>query len=29
VNAEEQSLQNKADDLKFYPIVKLGLTYRF
>jgi hypothetical protein len=29
VNAEEQTLQNKADDLKFYPIVKLGLTYRF
>jgi hypothetical protein len=29
VNAEEQSLQSKADDAKFYPIVKLGLTYRF
>lgn len=29
VNAEEQSLQNKANDRKFYPIVKIGLTYRF
>ncbi|WP_322014880.1 hypothetical protein [Paraburkholderia sp. J12] len=29
VNAEEQSLQNKANDLKFYPIVRLGVTYRF
>jgi opacity protein-like surface antigen len=29
VNAEEQSLQAKANDLKFYPIVKVALTYRF
>jgi opacity protein-like surface antigen len=29
VNAEEQSLQSKADDLKVYPIVKVALTYRF
>lgn len=29
VNAEEQSLQSKANDLKFYPIVKVDLTYRF
>jgi len=29
VNAEEQNLQNKANDLKVYPIIKIGLTYRF
>jgi hypothetical protein len=29
VNAEEQSLQNSADRLRFYPIVKVGVTYRF
>lgn len=29
VNAEEQSLQNTADRLRFYPIVKIGVTYRF
>jgi len=29
VNAEEQSLQSKANDLRFYPIVKVALTYRF
>jgi hypothetical protein len=29
VNAEEQSLQNTADRLRFYPIVKVGVTYRF
>jgi hypothetical protein len=29
VSAEEQSLQSEANDLRFYPIVKLALTYRF
>jgi hypothetical protein len=29
VSAEEQSLQSKANDLRFYPIVKVALTYRF
>jgi hypothetical protein len=29
VNAEEQQLQDKADKLRFYPIVKVGITYRF
>ena len=29
VNAEEQNLQDKANKLKFYPIVKVGITYRF
>ena len=29
VNAEEQSLQSKANRLKFYPIVKVAVTYRF
>ncbi|TKC80345.1 hypothetical protein FAZ69_28945 [Trinickia terrae] len=29
VNAEEQELQNKANNWKFYPIVKIGVTYRF
>jgi hypothetical protein len=29
VNAEEQQLQDKANKLRFYPIVKVGITYRF
>jgi hypothetical protein len=29
VNAEEQNLQNKVDKVRFYPIVKVGVTYRF
>jgi len=29
VDAEKQSLQNTADRLRFYPIVKIGVTYRF
>lgn len=29
VDAEQQDLQNKADKLRFYPIVKVGVTYRF
>lgn len=29
VNAEEASLQDKADRLRFYPIVKVGVTYHF
>jgi hypothetical protein len=29
INAEEQSLQNTADRLRFYPIVKVGVTYHF
>ncbi len=29
VAAEEAELQNKADRLRFYPIVKIGVTYRF
>lgn len=29
VSAEEQSLQSKANRLKFYPIVKVAVTYRF
>jgi hypothetical protein len=29
IDAERQSLQSKANNLKFYPIVKVALTYRF
>ncbi|RZT41909.1 hypothetical protein [Cupriavidus agavae] len=29
VDAERQELQDKADKLRFYPIVKIGVTYRF
>jgi hypothetical protein len=29
VDAEKQDLQNKADRFRFYPIVKVGVTYRF
>ncbi len=29
VNAEMQSIQDKANKYRFYPIVQLGLTYRF
>ena len=29
VNAEEASLQDKLDKYRFYPIVKVGVTYRF
>lgn len=29
VDAEEANLRNKANRLRFYPIVKLGATYRF
>jgi hypothetical protein len=29
VNAEEADLQNKVDRLRFYPIIKIGVTYRF
>lgn len=29
VDAERQQLQDKADKLRFYPIVKIGVTYRF
>ncbi|HTJ92989.1 MAG TPA: hypothetical protein VL424_07755 [Pararobbsia sp.] len=29
VNAEEANLQDKVDRLRFYPIVKVGVTYRF
>jgi hypothetical protein len=29
VEAEKQDLQSKADKLRFYPIVKVGVTYRF
>lgn len=29
VNAEEASLQDKVDRLRVYPIVKVGVTYRF
>ncbi|MBN3815205.1 hypothetical protein G3N57_00655 [Paraburkholderia sp. Se-20369] len=29
VDAERQKLQSKANNLKFYPIVKVALTYRF
>lgn len=29
VDAEKQDLQNKADKLRFFPIVKVGVTYRF
>ena len=29
VNAEEQSLQSKANNFKVYPIVKIALVYRF
>lgn len=29
VDAERQELQDKANKLKFYPIVKLGVTYRW
>ena len=29
VDAEKQSLQNTADRLRFYPIVKVGITYHF
>jgi opacity protein-like surface antigen len=29
VDAEKQDLQNKADKLRWYPIVKVGVTYRF
>ena len=29
VNAEEQQLQSKVDRFRFYPIVKIGATYRF
>ncbi|MGF6244391.1 MULTISPECIES: hypothetical protein [Paraburkholderia] len=29
VDAEKQSLQNTADRLRFYPIVKVGVTYHF
>lgn len=29
IDAEKQELQDKADRLRFYPIVKVGVTYRF
>jgi len=29
VDAEEQQLQHQADRLRFYPIVKIGVSYRF
>ncbi|WP_321817054.1 MULTISPECIES: hypothetical protein [unclassified Paraburkholderia] len=29
VNAEESQLQSKANKLRFYPIVKVSVTYRF
>lgn len=29
VDAQKQALQDKADKLRFYPIVKVGVTYRF
>lgn len=29
VNAEQQALQNEANKLRFYPIVKIGVSYRF
>jgi hypothetical protein len=29
VNAQQQQLQDKADNWKFYPIVKVGVSYRF
>ncbi|HDR8909180.1 hypothetical protein [Burkholderia multivorans] len=29
VNAEEQQLRNKADRYRIYPIVQIGMTYRF
>lgn len=29
VNAEEQSLQDKVNKVRFYPIVKVSVTYRF
>jgi hypothetical protein len=29
VDAEQQSLQSKANSLRFYPIVKVAVTYRF
>ncbi|CAB3748274.1 hypothetical protein [Paraburkholderia solisilvae] len=29
VAAEERNLQDKADDFRFYPIVKVAATYRF
>ncbi len=29
IAAEEQSLRDKANNLKFYPIIKVSVTYRF
>lgn len=29
VDAERQELQDKANRLRFYPIIKIGVTYRF
>lgn len=29
IDAERQDVQNKADHYKFYPVVKLGITYSF
>lgn len=29
VNAEEQQLRDKIDRYRFYPIIKIGATYRF
>jgi hypothetical protein len=29
IDAERQDVQNKADNYKFYPVVKLGISYRF
>ncbi|NYI01379.1 hypothetical protein [Cupriavidus plantarum] len=29
IDAERQELQDKANRLRFYPIVKIGVTYRF
>lgn len=29
VNAEQQQLQDKANNWRFYPIVKIGVSYRF
>ncbi|SAK45438.1 hypothetical protein AWB79_00987 [Caballeronia hypogeia] len=29
IDAEQKDLQDKADKLRFYPIVKVGVTYRF
>ena len=26
---EEENLQDEVDDFEFYPVVQLGLTYRF